>query len=55
MAYVSSLTADVTNKKPGDPIRSADWNQLGAEVLAVGQEVSSLQQGVADLNNLMGA
>lgn len=32
MAYVSSLTADVTNKKPGDPIRSADWNALAAEV-----------------------
>lgn len=55
MPFVSSLTADITQKKPGDPIRSADWNQLGAEVLAVGKEVSSLQQGVADLNNLMGA
>ncbi|MFZ4850717.1 MAG: hypothetical protein ACOYL7_16460, partial [Caldilinea sp.] len=32
MAYVSTLTTDVTNKKPGDPIRSADWNALAAEV-----------------------
>lgn len=54
MPFVSTLTADIAQKKPGDPIRSADWNQLGAEVLGVGQEVSSLQQGVADLNNLMG-
>ena len=33
MAYVSTLTADVTNKKPGDPIRSADWNALVTEVI----------------------
>jgi len=54
MPFVSTLTADIAQKKPGDPIRSADWNQLGAEVLGVGQEVNNLQQGVADLNNLMG-
>ena len=33
MPYVSTLTADVTNKKPGDPIRSADWNALVTEVI----------------------
>ncbi|MBI1299352.1 hypothetical protein GC175_30855 [bacterium] len=33
MAYVSTLPADVTNKKPGDPIRSADWNALASEVV----------------------
>ena len=52
MAFVSTLTADITQKKPGDPIRSADWNQLGAEVLGVGQEVSSLSQAVDNLTRL---
>ena len=33
MPYASTLTADVTNKKPGDPIRSADWNALVTEVI----------------------
>ena len=33
MPYASTLTADVTRKKPGDPIRSADWNALVTEVI----------------------
>lgn len=52
MPFVSTLTADIVQKKPGDPIRSADWNQLGAEVLGVGQEVTGLSQAVANLHQL---
>jgi streptogramin lyase len=36
MAYVSTLTPDVTHKKPGDPIRAADWNALVTEVVDLG-------------------
>ena len=36
MAYVSTLTPDVTHKKPGDPIRAADWNALVNEVVDLG-------------------
>lgn len=37
MAFVSSLTQDDANKKPGDLIKSADWNAVVGEVVALGK------------------
>ncbi|MCX6043286.1 MAG: hypothetical protein NTV69_19415 [Caldilinea sp.] len=38
MPYISTLTADVTNKKPGDPVYSADWNALASAVVHLSEE-----------------
>ena len=37
MAFISSLNQDDYTKKPGDLIRSADWNALGSEVVNLGK------------------
>lgn len=37
MAFISSLNQDDYTKKPGDLIRSADWNALGNEVVNLGK------------------